>query len=62
MTQEKEIYGRIDNFVVSVLKFTRELPLDIINREIIKQIVRSVSSVGANAREGQTSQTKKRIY
>ena len=61
MVQEKEIYGRIDNFVVSVLIFTRELPQDIINRELIKQIVRSCSSIGANAREGQTSQTKKEV-
>lgn len=59
MIQEKEIYGRIDRFVVSVLIFTKNLLQDTINREIVKQIIRSCSSIGANAREAQTAQTKK---
>ena len=59
MIQEKEIYGRIDRFVVSTLVFTRDIPQDVINREIIKQLIRSCSSIGANAREAQTAQTKK---
>ncbi len=59
MIRKKEIYGRIDRFVISSLTFTRVLPQDLTNREIVKQLVRSCSSIGANAWEGQTAQTKK---
>lgn len=57
--QDKEIYSRIDKFVLQGLIIIKEIPQDLIKREILKQLIRSMTSIGANAREAQGSQTKK---
>lgn len=57
--EQKEIYTRIDNFVLQTLTFIKIFPKDLITIEICRQLIRSVTSVGANAREAQASQSKK---
>lgn len=59
LRKERDIYIRIDKFVLQSLFIIKKVPQDIINREILKQAIRSITSIGANAREGQASQTKK---
>ena len=58
-SSDKEIYTRIDKFVLATLSLIKNLPRNLINIEILKQLIRSVMSIGANAREGQTAQTRK---
>ena len=58
-SKDKEIYTRIDRFVIATLSIIKLLPRNLINIEILKQLIRSVMSIGANAREGQTAQTRK---
>jgi len=43
-----DLEERCFQFAKSVAFFCKKLPLDIINREYIKQLVRSSSSIGAN--------------
>lgn len=54
-----DIYSRIDNFVLEVIKFTRIVPKILENIEILKQLVRSVCSIGANANEADGTLTHK---
>lgn len=58
-SKDKEIYTRIDKFVLATLSLVRSLPRNLVNIEIFKQLIRSATSIGANAREGQTAQTRK---
>jgi four helix bundle protein len=58
-SKDKEIYTRIDKFVLSVLSIVKILPRDIVNTVVLKQLIRSSTSIGANVREGQTAQTRK---
>ena len=46
-----DIYDRIFKFVVSVIKIVRLVPKTEENRVIISQILRSVTSMGANSQE-----------
>jgi four helix bundle protein len=59
LRKEKDIYKRIDKFVLQSLFLIKKIPQDLNSREILKQLIRSVTSIGANAREAQASQTKK---
>jgi len=59
LQKEKDIYKRIDRFVLQGLTIIKEVPLDLVNREILKQLIRSMTSIGANAREAQGAQTKR---
>jgi four helix bundle protein len=43
-----DLEERTLNFAKEVIKFVRKQPQDIANREIIKQLIRSACSVGAN--------------
>lgn len=58
-SKDKEIYTRIDEFVLATLAVIKILPRNLINIEILKQLIRAVMSIGANAKEGQTAQTRK---
>jgi four helix bundle protein len=53
------IYERIFNFIVSVLKFIDKLPRTYPNQVIIGQITRSVTSMGANSEEADGTITRK---
>lgn len=62
ITKSKKIYDleeRTFRFARSVLDFINILPKTIINTEIIKQLIRSSGSVGANYIEANESLSKK---
>lgn len=50
---------RIDKFVLSVIVITKLIPRNLENIEILKQLIRSVCSIGANANEADGTLTKK---
>ena len=54
-----EIYDRIFDFVVSVIKQVKYFPNTETNKIIINQLLRSVTSIGANANEADGTSTKK---
>jgi len=54
-----DIHKRIYDFIVRVIKLTNSLPKTSSNFIIINQIIRSVTSVGANDQEADGSLTKK---
>lgn len=56
---ERDIHRRIYKFVLRVIHLTQELDKTHQNLIFIKQIVRSVSSIGANATEAEAASTKK---
>lgn len=57
--KQKEIYDRIDKFILKVLSLIRALPKELINLEISRQLIKSATSVGANSREAQAAQSKR---
>jgi four helix bundle protein len=54
-----DIYDRIFRFVVSVIKIVRLIPKTEENKVIISQILRSVTSMGANSQEADGVSTGK---
>ena|SRR3989344_3674391 len=60
MTNKKyDIYDRIFKFVASVIGITRLVPRTEENKVIIAQVLRSVTSMGANSEEADGVSTKK---
>lgn len=57
--QKYDIYKRIFNFIVSVLKFLDKLPQSYSNQVIKGQITRSATSMGANSEEADGTNSKK---
>lgn len=57
--QKYNIYARIFNFIVSVLKILDKLPKSYSNQVIIGQLTRSVTSMGANSEEADGTNSKK---
>lgn len=51
--------ARIHKYTIRLVKFLRSLPKDDVNREIIRQLVKSGSSVGANYFEAQSASSRK---
>jgi four helix bundle protein len=54
-----DIHDRIFGFVVRVIRLTTSLPVNESNRVIIPQIIRCVTSIGANDQEADGTLTKK---
>ncbi|OGH07749.1 MAG: hypothetical protein A2171_02535 [Candidatus Levybacteria bacterium RBG_13_35_9] len=54
-----DIHERIFKFIVTVIKFLNKLPKTQANLIFINQIIRSVSSMGANDQEADGALTKK---
>lgn len=54
-----DIYFRIDELVYKIILFLRLVPKNLENNEILKQIIRSACSIGANANEADGTLTKK---
>lgn len=54
----QDIGERVFNFAVRVLKMTQSLPKNYVNIAIINQIIRSVTSIGANIEEARGAHTK----
>lgn len=59
MNNRHKIHTRIYQFVLLVLQFLKKIPRTTENLVIIKQLARSVTSIGANALEADGSETKK---
>jgi len=59
LQKEKDIYKRIDRFVLQSLIVIKKIPQDLVNRVILNQAIRSITSIGSNEREAQASQTRK---
>ena len=54
----QDIGERVFNFAVRILKMTQSLPKTYVNVAIINQIIRSVTSIGANIEEARGAHTK----
>lgn len=59
MSKYKELEDRTLKFSKDVISICKKLPKNTINFEIIKQIIRSACSIGANYREANESLRKK---
>ena len=59
LNSKHEIHGRIYAFVLRVLKTVRQLPRAPENTVLVKQVVRSSGSIGANAAEADGAESKK---
>jgi len=59
LNQKHEIYDRIYQFVLSVLRALRQLPHTPENSIMLRQVVRSAGSIGANAAEADGAESKK---
>jgi four helix bundle protein len=57
-TEKREIHGRLYRFALSVLQLVKFIPKSTENLVLIKQVIRSSSSIGANALEADGSETK----
>ena len=58
LIKPQDIGERVFNFAVRVLKMTQSLPKNYINIAILNQIIRSVTSIGANIEEARGAHTK----
>ena len=56
---KEEFKKRINKYVLRLIKFLGTLPKDIITREIIRQLMRSGTSIGANYFEAFYASSKK---
>ena len=56
---ERDLDERTLEFAKRIIRMCKELPKDTINRELVKQIIRSGCSVGANYREANDGLSKK---
>ncbi len=59
LNKRHEIHERIYKFVLRVLASVRALPRTPENNVLIKQVVRSAGSIGANAAEADGAESKK---
>ncbi|MFA5104543.1 MAG: four helix bundle protein [Candidatus Margulisiibacteriota bacterium] len=57
--QKHDIYDRVTDFVVSVIKYSDKISKLFSGRIIAKQMIRSASSIGANLHEADGATTKK---
>lgn len=56
---EHTIYKRSYDLSLGVIQLCRSLPTDLINRSIISQLIRSVTSVSANLQEADSGISRK---
>ena len=61
MTPDKHfnLIDRTLKFSKDVMSFVKLLPRDMLNRPLVDQLIRSATSIGANYREANESETKK---
>lgn len=56
---EKEIYKRSCSFAIQVINFSKKLNLDPTLKIILNQLIRSITSIGANIAEGSAAVSRK---
>ena len=61
MEYENDIRIRTKKFAVRIIKLTKDLKRNNIDYPLIRQILRSGTSIGANVREGKASSSKKEL-
>ena len=62
MTNEEKVYDleeRTARFGESIIDFAKTLPRNLINNQLIGQIIRSATSIGANYMEADGAESKK---
>src|SRR4030066_2215125 len=59
MNAKRDIHERIYKFALDILDIVKTIPKSTENLILIKQLVRSATSIGANALEADGSETKK---
>lgn len=59
MDSEKDLRNCVYKFAVSIIKFMDILPYSISTQVIVKQVIRSATSIGANIIEAKSSSSKK---
>lgn len=59
MEYEKDIRIRTKKFAVSTIKLTKELKKHNVDYPLVRQILRSGTSIGANVREGKQAVREK---
>ena len=57
--QKEEFKVRIHKYIMRLVKFLSDLPKDPVIREIVSQLMRSGTSIGANYFEAQGATSKK---
>lgn len=57
--RKEEFKRRVFKYILSLIKFLYALPKDVVVKEIIKQLIRSGTSIGANYFESEASSSKK---
>ena len=57
--KEYDLENRTLKFTRNMIKFTKNIPQNLINNEILKQVIRSSGSIGANYIEANESLSKK---
>ena len=57
--KKRDIHDRIYNFALSVLNYTKIFPKTTENIILLKQVIRSSSSIGANASEADGAESKR---
>lgn len=58
MQNRQDIHERIYQFILRVLRFVNKLPRTFTNQQIIGQLTRSITSIGANDQEANGAYTK----
>lgn len=58
MENKRDIHERIYQFVLKVLRFVNKFPKAFTNQQIIGQLSRSITSIGANDQEANGTYTK----
>lgn len=56
---KRDIHKRIYSFVLSILGIVKKIPRTVENLVLLRQVVRSSGSIGANASEADGAETKK---
>ncbi len=56
--KQRDIYDRIYQLIIQVLEYVRKLPRTLEISVVAKQLIRSVTSIGANSQEADGSESK----
>jgi len=59
LNRGRDIHDRIYKFVLSILGVIKIIPKTLENQVLVKQLVRSATSIGANASEADGAESKK---
>jgi four helix bundle protein len=58
----QELRDRTQNFAIDIIRFAKTIPSDPVNNVLMRQLVRSVTSVASNYRAAGRSRSKAEFY